>query len=66
MGFMDKIKGAAKGRNAQMKAGVDKAQQAARDRLSDTHDGKVDAAAAKARAAADRLDPKEPNKPGGR
>lgn len=57
MGLFDKVKNAAKGRGQQLKGGVDKGVIAAKSKLDDKHDGKVDGAAGKAKEGIDRLDP---------
>ena len=57
MGLMDKVAGAAKGKGQQLKSGVSKAAQVAKDRLPDKHDRKIDAAADRAVDGVDRIDP---------
>ncbi|MGE0000413.1 MAG: antitoxin [Ilumatobacteraceae bacterium] len=57
MGFLDKIKKAAKGKNKQLKAGLDKAEKMAHDKLPDKYDKQIDKGADAARKAVDSIDP---------
>jgi F0F1-type ATP synthase membrane subunit b/b' len=53
MGFLDKLKGMFRGKETQVKEGIDKASDAAQKAVPDQHDAKVDAAAEKAKDVVD-------------
>jgi MT0933-like antitoxin protein len=55
MGLFDKVKGLAKGREKQIKQGIDKAADVIQSKTPDQHDAKVDAAAEKAKGLVDKL-----------
>jgi hypothetical protein len=56
MGFLDKVKGAVKGHGKQIDKGVDQANKAAKARLDDKYDSKLDMGAAKAKETVAKLD----------
>ena len=58
MGLLDKVKGLAKGREKQIKQGIDQVAKVVEKNTPDQHDGKVDQAAAKAKQFVDKLDDK--------
>jgi hypothetical protein len=55
VGFMDKIKGLFRGREPQVKSGIDTAADAAQKVVPDQHDAKVEQAAEKAKDVVDDL-----------
>jgi hypothetical protein len=59
MGLLDKVKGLTKGREAQIKQGIDKVADLAQKKAPDKHDGKIDQAADKAKGLVDKLDGKK-------
>ena len=63
MGFLDKLKGMFRGKETQVKEGIDKASDAAQKAVPDQHDAKVDAAAEKAKDVVDDLAGSDPAKP---
>lgn len=56
MGLFDKLKGAAKGHEDQIKQGIDKVADVVESKAPDSVDGKVEAAAEKAKDIVDKLD----------
>ncbi|MEZ5250242.1 MAG: antitoxin [Ilumatobacteraceae bacterium] len=58
MGLFDKVKGLTKGREQQIKQGIDKVADMAQKKAPDKHDGKIDQAATKAKGFVDKLDGK--------
>jgi hypothetical protein len=56
MGLFDKVKGLAKGREAQIKQGIDKVADVVESKTPDQHDAKVEQAAEKAKGFVDKLD----------
>lgn len=59
MGLLDKVKGLTKGREAQIKQGIDKVADLAQKKAPDKHDAKIDQAADKAKGIVDKLDGKK-------
>ncbi len=57
MGFLDKVKNAAKGRGAQIKGGIDKASAEAAKRVEAKHRDTIGKAADAAKQQVDKLDP---------
>jgi hypothetical protein len=55
MGFMDKLKSLFRGKETEVKEGIDTASDAAQKAVPDQHDAKVDAAAEKAKDVVDDL-----------
>lgn len=55
MGFMDKLKGLVRGRESQVKQGIDSASNAVEKKVGAKHAAKVDQAADKAKDAVDKL-----------
>ena len=55
MGLMDKLKGLLRGRETQVKQGIDKASNAVESKVGDKHAAKVDQVAEKAKDAVDKL-----------
>jgi len=55
MGFMEKFKGLVKGREKQVKQGIDKAADVVEKRVGAKNAGKVDSVAVKAKDAVDKL-----------
>jgi hypothetical protein len=55
VGLMDKIKGLFKGREQQVKTGIDTAADTAKKAVPDQHDAKVDQVAEKAKDVVDDL-----------
>ena len=64
MGLLDKIKGLTKGREAQIKQGIDKVADVAQSKAPDQHDAKIEQAAEKAKHLVDQLDSSDDPKPG--
>ncbi len=56
MGLFDKVKGLVKGREAQIKQGIDKVADVVESKTPDQHDAKVEQAAEKAKGLVDKLD----------
>ena len=56
MGLFDKLKGAAKGHEDHIKQGIDKVADVVESKAPDSVDGKVEAAAEKAKDIVDKLD----------
>jgi len=56
MGFMDKLKGLAKGRGEQIDKDIDKAADVVDERTGGKHTDKIDKVAEKAKGLADKLD----------
>jgi hypothetical protein len=56
MGLFDKLKGAAKGHEDQIKSGIDKVADVVESKAPDSVDGKVEMAAEKAKDIVDKLD----------
>lgn len=56
MGLFDKVKGLTKGREQQIKQGIDKVADVAQKKAPDQHDAKIEAAADKAKGLVDKLD----------
>jgi hypothetical protein len=56
MGLFDKLKGAAKGREEQIKSGIDKVADVVESKTPDSVDSKVEMAAEKAKDIVDKLD----------
>ena len=56
MGLFDKVKGLAKGRESQIKQGIDKVADVIESKTPDQHDAKVEQAAEKAKDFVDKLD----------
>ena len=56
MGLLDKVKGLTKGREAQIKQGIDKVADLAEKKAPAKHDGKIEQAAEKAKGLVDKLD----------
>lgn len=56
MGLLDKIKGLTKGREKQIKQGIDKVADVVQSKVPDQHDAKVDQAVDKAKGLVDKLD----------
>lgn len=56
MGLLDKIKGLTKGREKQIKQGIDKVADVVEKKVPDQHDAKIDQAADKAKGLVDKLD----------
>ena len=56
MGLLDKIKGLTKGREKQIKQGIDKVADAVEKKVPDQHDAKIGQAADKAKDLVDKLD----------
>ena len=56
MGLLDKVKGLTKGREKQIKQGIDKVADVAQSKLPDQHVDKVGQAADKAKGLVDKLD----------
>ena len=56
MGLFDKLKGAAKGHEEQIKSGIDKVADVVESKAPDSVDGKVEMAADKAKGLIDKLD----------
>jgi hypothetical protein len=55
MGFMDKLKSLFRGKETQVKEGIDTASATAQKAVPDQHDAKVDAAAEKAKDIVDDM-----------
>jgi hypothetical protein len=55
LGLMDKVKGLLKGREKQVKSGIDTASNAVEQKVGPKHADKVDAASDKAKEAVDKL-----------
>jgi hypothetical protein len=55
MGFMDKIKGLFKGREKQVKSGIDTVSNKVEDKVGPQHADKVDDASQKAKEAVDKM-----------
>jgi MT0933-like antitoxin protein len=55
VGFMDKIKGLFKGKEPQVKSGIETAADTAKKAVPDQHDAKVDQVAEKAKDVVDDL-----------
>lgn len=55
MSILDKIKGLLRGREKQVKSGIDKVSDTIEKRVGDKHAGKVEGAADKAKDAVDKL-----------
>ncbi len=56
MGLLDKIKGLTKGREKQIKQGIDKVADVVEKKVPDQHDSKIGQAADKAKGLVDKLD----------
>jgi hypothetical protein len=56
MGAMDKVKGFLGGNKDKVSGGIDKAADAAKDRMPDQHDAKIDKAADTAQDQVEKLD----------
>jgi hypothetical protein len=56
MGLLDKIKGLIKGKETQIKGGIDKAADAVQSKTNDKQDAQVEKVADAAKAAVDKLD----------
>jgi len=56
MGLLDKVKGLTKGREKQIKQGIDKAADVIQKKVPDQHDAKIETAADKAKGFVDKLD----------
>ncbi len=56
MGLLDKIKGLIKGREKQIKQGIDKVADVVEKKVPDQHDAKIGQAADKAKDLVDKLD----------
>ena len=56
MGLLDKVKGLTKGREKEIKAGIDKAADVVQSKTPDQHDAKVEQAAEQAKGLIDKLD----------
>ena len=63
MGFMDTLKGLFKGKETQVKEGIDTASDAAQKVVPDQHDDKVEAVAEKAKDVVDDLTDSEGSSP---
>ena len=63
MGFMDTLKGLFRGKETQVKQGIDKASDATQKVVPDQHDAKVDQVAEKAKDMVDDLGGSEPTTP---
>jgi phage terminase small subunit len=55
MGLLDKVKGLVKGREQQVKSGIDTVSDKVEQKVGPEHAGKVDAASDKAKEAVDKL-----------
>jgi len=55
MGLLDKVKGLLKGRNEQVKSGIDTVSDKVEQKVGPEHAGKVDAASDKAKDVVDKL-----------
>ncbi len=56
MGLLDKIKALTKGREKQIKQGIDKVADVVEKKVPDQHDSKIGQAADKAKGLVDKLD----------
>jgi hypothetical protein len=56
MGLLDKLKSLTKGREKQIKDGIDKAADVVQTKTPDQYDAKVDQAAEQAKGLVDKLD----------
>ncbi len=56
MGLLDKLKGLTKGREKQIKDGIDKAADVVQSKAPDQYDAKVEQAAEQAKGLVDKLD----------
>jgi len=56
MGLLDKVKGLIKGREKQIKQGIDKVADVVQKKTPDQHDAKIETAADKAKGFVDKLD----------
>lgn len=56
MGLLDKIKGLTKGREKQIKQGIDKVADVVQSKVPDQHDAKVGQAVDQAKGLVDKLD----------
>jgi hypothetical protein len=56
MGFLDKVKGALKGKGAQAEKAIDKAADVIDDKTGHKHSKQIDSAAEEAKDAVDKLD----------
>jgi len=60
MGILEKIKGLLKGRETQVKSGIDKGSDTIEKKVGTQHAGKVDDMSDRAKDAVDKLSPSEP------